>query len=111
MDRFLAIARPPFAMKTLAALALLAGSAAVPQAEAAAPRVQFDVPLVIPCADVTSDEFIAQHPGHRLLEATFEISSLVSRGTEADLVEYIYRFVSPRSSVRVADYRDRKSVV
>lgn len=107
MDRFpFAFPPAPFSLAVMALLSLASGRFA----EASSPRVEFDVPLVIACADVTTDEFSAQHPRHRLLEATFEISSLVSRGTEADLVEYVYRFVSPRTSVRVADYRPRTTL-
>ncbi len=109
MDRFAFISPSPLAFHTLTAMALLALTANS-SAHAAAPQVQFDVPLVITCADVTTDEFAAHHPQHRLLEATFEISSYVSHGTEADLVEYIYRFVSPRTSVRVVDYQPRTTL-
>ena len=102
-------ASPALVRRCLAMLAMLAlPTGAV--AEAAAPHVEFDVPLVVSCTDVTTDEFSASYPRHRLLEATFEISSLVSRGVEADLVEYIYRFVSPRTSVRVADYHPRTTL-
>ena len=109
MDQFPVIAHPAppvFSIGVMALLSLASGPIAV----ASPPRVEFDVPLVIACADVTTDEFSAQHPQHRLLEATFEISSLISRGTEADLVEYIYRFVSPATSVRVVDYRPRTTL-
>ncbi len=107
MERFpFTLRTAPFSIAALALLSLASGLIA----EASPPRVEFDVPMVIACADVTTDAFSEQHPGHRLLEATFEISSLVARGTEADLVEYIYRFVSPRTSVRVADYLPRTTL-
>ena len=108
MDRLARIARPalPAALAAISMLSLATCCVAV----ASAPRVEFDVPLVIACADVTTDEFVAQYPERRLLEATFEISSLIARGTEADLVEFIYRFVSPVRSVRVADYHPRTTL-
>ena len=98
-------------IRSLAILSVAALSLAAPSAaEAAAPHVEFDVPLVIPCRDITTDEFSALHPGDRLLEATFEISSLVTHGKEADLVEYVYQFVSPLTAVRVVDYRPRTTL-
>ena len=109
MHRFPVIAHPAPPVFSICVMALLS-LASGPVAVASPPRVEFDVPLVITCADVTTDEYSAQHPQHRLLEATFEISSLISRGTEADLVECIYRFVSPGTSVRVTDYRPRTTL-
>jgi len=108
MDRFSPITHPAplVALSAMALLSLVSGRLAV----AAPPQVEFDVPLVIACADVTTDEFSAQRPQHRLLEATFEISTLISRGTEADLVEFIYRFVSPGRLMRVVDYRPRTTL-
>src|SRR5688572_13932330 len=80
-------------------------TAALPQAaQAESPRVHFDMPLVIACRDVTSPEFAAANPSHRLVEARFEISALLLAGQERDLTQVFIKIDSPPRSLLVVDY-------
>ena len=68
------------------------------------PRVHFDMPLAIACREVASPEFAEANPGLKLVEARFEISSLLVAGKERDLTEYFIRIESPQRSFTVVDY-------
>lgn len=73
-------------------------------ARAEPPRVHFDMPFAIACRDVSSPEFAAANPGEKLIEARFEISSLLIAGKERDLTEYFIRIESPQRTLAVVDY-------
>jgi len=73
-------------------------------ARAEAPRVHFDMPFSVACRDVSSPEFAAANPGEKLIEARFEISSLLTAGNERDLTEYFIRIESPQRKLTVVDY-------
>lgn len=85
-----------FALPLFAALAT--------PAAADSPRVHFDMPFTLACRDVTSPEFAAANPSHSLVEARFEISSLLLAGRERDLAQYLVRIDSPKRSMAVVDY-------
>ena len=85
-------------------LTLLVGAASAETAEAAAPRVHFDMPLVVACRDVTSPHFAAANPSHRLVEARLAISTLLLDGKEQDLTQLLIRIDSPQRTVTVVDY-------
>lgn len=68
------------------------------------PRVHFDMPFTIACRDVTPREFAAAYPNHRLVEARFEISSLLLSGKEQDLTQIFVRIDSPQRTVSIVDY-------
>lgn len=55
------------------------------------PRVGFDVAYLIPCREITPPDFACQNPGEMLVEAVFDISSLIQSGSEADLVQVFYQ--------------------
>lgn len=77
---------------------------------AAALEVSFDVTPSIACRDVTSAEFAEANPDERLIEAQIDVSSLIRRGTEEALLEYFYRFDSPRRTLRVTDYTPKTTL-
>jgi hypothetical protein len=68
------------------------------------PRVHFDMPFTIACRDVTPHHLAAAYPNHRLVEARFEISSLLLAGKEQDLTQIFVRIDSPERTVSVVDY-------
>jgi hypothetical protein len=68
------------------------------------PRVHFDMPFTIACRDVTPRDFAAAYPNQRLVEARFEISSLLLAGKEQDLTQIFVRIDSPERTVSVVDY-------
>src|SRR5262245_61821301 len=73
-------------------------------AAAETPRVHFDMPFTIACRDVTSPEFTAANPNHKLIETRFEISTLLLAGEERDLAQLFIRIDSPERTVSVVDY-------
>ena len=79
---------------------------AVPQALgiAASPRVYFDMPYSVACRDVTTPEFAAANPAHKLVEARFDISTLLLEGEERDLSQLLVRIDSPQRTLAVIDY-------
>ena len=85
---------------------LLVGHASIvaPASAAGLPQVQFDAENRIGCRDVTPAEFAVWNPDERWLEARFQVSSLIQRGNEGDLVQLVYRIVSLRQTMRVVDY-------
>lgn len=70
---------------------------------AAPPRVRFDVPHLVVCWDLGGG-VPAKQTGDRLLEAELELSTLLTAGSEDDLVQYVYRITSPHRSLQVVDY-------
>ena len=72
--------------------------------------VRFDAPTVIACADVTTNEFRRSNPGERLIEAKLTVSAFVATGSENDLIEFVYRFHSPRRSMKFTDYAPRTTL-
>lgn len=68
------------------------------------PMVEFDVADLIECRDVTPDEWKDDDSADRLIEASFTISSLLRRGTDQQVVHFLYRIESPERSLTVVDY-------
>lgn len=85
-------------------LPLVLAAVLPPVAAAEMPRVHFDMPLTIACRDVTSPEFAAANPSHKLMEARFEISTLLLAGEERDLAQLFIRIDSPQRTFSVVDY-------
>ncbi len=86
------------------AAAFWLSSALTNSALADAPLVQFDVAPMVGCRDVTTASFTQANPDERLIEARFLISSLIQRGVEKDLNEYVYFIDSPPQTMTVEDY-------
>ena len=91
-------------------LAVLVLLATAPAASAEPPQVEFDVSYMINCRDVTPEEFALLNPDEKLVEAKFQVSSLVHRGDEEDLVQYLYRIESPTNRLTVVDYLPRTTL-
>lgn len=73
-------------------------------AAAEPPRVHFDLPLAIACPEVSSPEVAAAHPGQKLVEVRFEVSTLLLAGDERDLKRLMLKIESPQRTVTVVDY-------
>jgi hypothetical protein len=87
------------------ALALAAlPPAFTPTSAAETPRVHFDMPFTVACRDVTPPEFAAANPSLKLVEARFEISTLLLAGDERDLAQLFIRIDSPGRTFSVVDY-------
>ena len=107
MERILAAAGTPWTSVFFALVII--GSPAVP-AWAKPPRIQFDMLPAVACRDVTDEEFLKVHPGERLFEAKFEISSLLAAGEEDDLREFFFRMTGPQQTLRIVDYSPRTTL-
>ncbi|MCY2993060.1 MAG: hypothetical protein NTY19_35035 [Planctomycetota bacterium] len=81
-----------------------AASVGVSPSWAALPQVQFDVNSRIGCRDVTSADFAALNSDEKLVEARFQVSSLIQRGSEEDLLQFVYHVASLRQTLRIVDY-------
>jgi hypothetical protein len=68
------------------------------------PRVHFDMPYAVACREVTPDEYAAEHPGQKLVEAKLEISALLVAGGERDLRQFYIQVESPGRSLAIVDY-------
>jgi hypothetical protein len=90
----------------VAALLWLAASPAL----SGPPRVEFDVATSVACREVTTPEFAAAFPSEKLMQATFNISSLVRRGRQSDLAEFFYRIESPQGTLRIVDHLPRQEL-
>ena len=72
--------------------------------------VQFDIRSLVGCKDVTSDEFSRLNPDEKLIEARFQISSLVRHGKASNVVELMYRIENPSQRMEVIDYLPRTTL-
>jgi hypothetical protein len=96
--------------RTFISLLCLAIASFTTDANAKPPRVRFDTMPAVACRDVTDEEFALLHSGERLLEAKFEVSSILDSGSEAELTEFFFRMTSPQQSFRVVDYSPRTTL-
>ena len=74
------------------------------------PAVQFDVRSVVECRDVTTAEFAATNPDERLVEARFQVSTLIQHGNADDLIQYLYRIESRQGTAQVVDYQPKTTL-
>ena len=70
---------------------------------------RFDAASVIPCREVTGDEFSAANPNERLVEARFQITALPDDDDPVERMQYTYRLINPSGSMRIVDYVPRTS--
>jgi hypothetical protein len=90
--------------RALFGAAVLACAAAV---EAGPPRVHFDVSYSVDCRDVTPEAFAVENPQSKIIEARFQVSSLIERGNERDVEELMYVVWSPEKRLRVVDFEPK----
>ncbi|HVU89232.1 MAG TPA: hypothetical protein VHD36_18040 [Pirellulales bacterium] len=88
-------------------LALLLVLGAVPEADAAAPRVMIDVGPIVECVDVTPSDYAAAHSQERIVEAKVRLSVLLEAGREAELEQLQVTILSPERRTRVVDFQPR----
>ncbi len=92
-------------------VALVSFTIAVTEANASTPCVHFDVTDVVTCRPIMDAQFRSDHPGEMLIEATFEVSSLVRLGSEGNLSQLLYVIESPQRSLVVHDYAPKTQLV
>ncbi len=107
MDRWLP---PAFSLQVCVAWLVVGGGwlggAATP-AKAGELQLSFDVGYLVECRDVTPPEYAHAHPGEKLVEAQFRISAYFQRGSDDDLVEFVYEIESPQRTLFVVDFEPK----
>ncbi|MES1213626.1 MAG: hypothetical protein ABUL64_03485 [Singulisphaera sp.] len=93
---------PRITRSATALVALLLACHAWPAA--ADTRVVFDVPDSIECRDVTPEKCAAAHPNLKAIEGKFRLSARITRGSEADVVDFLYMLISPSLRLKIHDY-------
>ncbi|MFH1923282.1 MAG: hypothetical protein ABIP48_25755, partial [Planctomycetota bacterium] len=79
-------------------------------ARAGPSKVGFDVSYCVECRDVTPAEFAEANPDGKIIEARFQVSTLIRRGQEKDIKELMYVISSPERRLRVADFAPKTRV-
>ena len=75
------------------------------------PRIEFDVPSIVSCRDITTDEFANTHSLEKLLEVRFNVSSLVSSGSDRCIRELFILAYSPERSFEVVDFSPQTTLI
>ncbi|HVU86547.1 MAG TPA: hypothetical protein VHD36_04460 [Pirellulales bacterium] len=90
---------------TLATMLTLAWSIVLwADTSSAETRVMFDMPDSIECRDVTPEKCAAAHPNLKAIEGKFRLSARITRGSETDVVDFLYMLISPSLRLKIHDY-------
>jgi hypothetical protein len=73
----------------------------------AAPLVVFDTPSIVSVRDATTLEFATLNPGEKLIDVTWHVSAMVSRGGESDVDEVVVTIQSPERRARIVEFSPR----
>jgi len=77
---------------------------------AAVPRVVFDLAPTVECRDVTPEDFAADRPDQKVIEATFSISVRMIEGGESDLHEMLLEVVNRGRRMQIHDFAPRRTL-
>lgn len=69
--------------------------------------VTFDAPATIACRELFNDDFSADYPGEKLIEATIPTSTFVTSNASDGLIELQYKVYCDRALGRVFDYQPK----
>lgn len=75
------------------------------------PQINFDVPAVIGCREVTTEEFANTHSLEKLLEVRLNASSLLANGTDRCIRELFFLIYSPERSFQVVDFSPQTTLI
>jgi hypothetical protein len=73
-------------------------------------RVAFDLPDMIECRDVTTQDFAVGHPFQKVIEARFRVSVRILAGDESEIVDFLYIVASPDKKMRFQDFSPRTTL-
>lgn len=71
------------------------------------PEIGFDVPKSLVCRDVTTEAFLAERPGERLIRVEAPISLLLYHGEPGKVEDLIVEIAGGAAGLRVHDYAPR----
>jgi len=66
--------------------------------------VKFDIPDTIECRDVTPEKCAAAHPHLKVIEGKFRLSARIVKGSEAEILDFLYMLVNPGLRLKIHDY-------
>ncbi len=69
------------------------------------PRVQFDAPYQIVMRELAASSQAAA--GEKIVEARFDVSSIVTAGNERDVTQFVFQLQSLQRTMQVHDYQPR----
>lgn len=75
------------------------------------PDVGFDVPQRLVCRDVTTDAFLRERPGERLVEITAPVTLLLYRGEASRVEDVVVEIDGGDAGLSVYDYAPRTELV
>ena len=75
------------------------------------PKIEFDVPGVIGCSEVTTPEFASTHSLEKLLEVRIKTSSLLETGPDRFIRELFFFIYSPEQSMQIVDFSPKTSLI
>ena len=75
-----------------------------PPVYATSPKVAFDVSQTVECRDVTPPEFAKANPDEKVIEAEFQLSTLLLGGAQRDIDTLIMTVLSPQRRLRVVGF-------
>lgn len=67
------------------------------------PQVKFDVPAVVSCRDITTEDFARTHSLEKLLEVRIKASSLIESGSDRLIRELFFFIYAPERSLRIVE--------
>jgi len=65
---------------------------------------------LVACRDVTPPDFAEANPDEKLMQAELQVSSLIRKGGDGDLIQYFYRMESPEETIRIVDYAPKTTL-
>jgi hypothetical protein len=86
---------------------LLVIAATVTSAQQASPRVQFDAPYVIAVRELPAAPNAL--PDEKIVEARFDVSSIITAGSERDVSQFVFQVQSLQRTMQVQDYQPRST--
>lgn len=89
------------------AFALLVLALTASPLAAQTPVVSFDAPATIACRELFNDDFSADYPGEKLIEATIPTSTFITSTAGEGLIELQYKVYCDRALGRVFDYQPK----
>lgn len=93
-----------------AALFVAAAVCPIAASYGASPRIAFDVSYTVECRDVTPDQYAESNPDSKIVEARFQVSTLIRRGEEEDVKQLMYVIRSIERRLSVVDFEPRTQV-
>lgn len=101
-------ARPLWILSSFGLLAVGVNVSPVQAQQPIGPRVQFDAPYQIAVREIAASSQAAA-AGEKIVEARFDVSSIVTAGNERDVTQFVFQLQSLQRTMQVHDYQPRSA--